>query len=94
MDGIQIVQLPIPVVAMPMIEAAARAYGWTAKVATPEGEVDNPQSALERILEVSIRQVQENAISMISQQKADEAREATRAELNTVVTDWLALLRG
>ncbi len=92
MDDVTIVQLPIPAAAMPMIEAAAKAYGWTPKLATPQGEIDNPQSALERILQASIEMVRENAINIMAQQAADAAKLQTRQELNGVVEDWFKLL--
>lgn len=92
MDNVTMVQIPIPAAAMPMIEAAARAYGWTPKLVTPDGEIDNPQSALGRILQASIEMVRENAINIMAQQAADAARLQTRQELLVIVTDWLALM--
>lgn len=93
-NDVTIVQLPIPAAAMPMITAAARAYGWTPQIVTPQGEIDNPQSALEKILQVSIEMVRENAINIMAQQAADTARLQTRQELTTVVEDWFRLLNS
>lgn len=90
----QTVTISIPDEALPMVEAAAKGFGWQPEVAGANGMIANPQSALQCILVQSIRMVQSVAINQIAAQRAETERVRTVDEMTTITNTWLATLAG
>lgn len=91
----QTVTISIPDEAMPMVEAAAKGFGWQAQIVGQNGElVDNPQSALQRILVEAISMVKSVAINQVAQQRAERARQETVVEMTDIANAWLMSLGG
>ena len=87
------VQLEIPEAALEMIEAAAIGYGWQPTITNNQGEpVQNPQSAIERILVEAISNIRSVAINTIAQRKAEVARAQTVEELTAITSAWIESL--
>lgn len=87
--------LVIPILALPMIEAAAKQYGWQKQVAGPKGDmIDNPQSALAKILIETINLVRNLAINRLAAERAETERQRAVSEMTEVANIWLASLGG
>lgn len=91
----QTVTIVIPDEALPMVEAAARGFGWQPQLTNESGVlIDNPQSALQRILVEAISMTKNVAINQIAQSRAEIARAQAVAEMTAVANSWLATLGG
>lgn len=91
----QTVEISIPDEALPMVEAAAKGFGWQPEVAGGDGQmVANPQSALQCILVQAIRMVQGVAINQVAAQRAETARLQTVNEMTEIANAWLGALGG
>ena len=91
----QTVTITIPDEALPMVESAAKGFGWQPQITDQNGQlVDNPQSALQRILVEAISMTKNVAINQVAQSRAEIARAQAVSEMTAIANAWLNALGG
>jgi len=82
-------EVKIPQAAMALVEYAAKADGWSPTL--PDGS-PNPESAVRRIFEQTVRTATAQAINQMAAEKAAEARKTAMEEMQALAMTWQAAM--
>lgn len=89
----EVFEITIPASIRPLIEHAAKAQGWRAKINDADGkEIDNPTTPLATILALFVQIVKGNAINSMTAELAEQARIQAGQEMEQHASDWLAAI--
>ena len=80
-----IFEVKIPKAAMALVEYAAKADGWAATL--PDGS-PNPESAVRRIFEQTVRTATAQAINQMAAERAAQARKEAMDEMQALASTW------
>lgn len=89
-----IFEVRIPKDVLPLLRYAAMADGWTPTVTDETGQqIDNPESAAERLFANTVRQATGLAINALAAERANEARLAAIQEMTALSQQWLMAMQ-
>lgn len=80
-----IFEMKIPQSVMALIEYAAKADGWSPTL--PDGS-PNPESAVRRLFEQTVRIATAQAVNQMAAEKAAEARKTAMDEMQALAATW------
>ena len=88
-----IFEVRIPAAVAPLLRYAAMADGWQPTITDESGQqVENPESAAERLFANTVRQATALAINALAAERANQARQAAIQEMTALSQQWLAAM--